>query len=612
MRKYPLTFLFVFVAQVVVCFGQDPQPAESQLQTPAKSIIRGRVVYEDTMQPVRRGLIGLLEITQYLQKNASKVTFVNETMSPEGFVLTDDNGEFEIRDVKVGTYYPFVRVRNVINPQSINSLFGNTSSVSVSKLDVFFNKINVDGINEIHVIVPVKRGAAMSGSVLYADGTPAIGVKVKIFRKGSDIGEDELVSIGETETDDRGYYRRVEMLPGTYFVEVSEPSDHAARNRGSEDWRDFTRDAELKTYYPGVAERKRAGEVKLEWGQEAANTDIQIPERKLYKISGKVVAKDNQRPLANVRLAFERIGDEGPEFDGSNDSNEVRSDDTGSWAFKDLPAGKYRIKISPQKYRYYYNTETHDDELPYAEIYKDVVIVDTDVKQFLVELPLESSLAGTIRGTDIDVLPKLVSFQLVDRERRVISTKTIKIEQPKEGAQGKKPQIDFRIGLLSAGTYAILAEVEDDESYVKSIRIRGRDVQKDTFTIKESEEITGVEVIVSGDAGTLSGIVYATTGKPAPLTNLLLMPTDADKQKGENSYYSGWTNSLGEFRISVPPGEYFVVAGIRKPDSVKKPTDEWIKDIAKTGTKVKIKPNEITKISLTVLSGIGESLSVRP
>lgn len=602
MKRSFISFLLVFLTQNLVCFGQDSQAPESQEQVPAKSVIRGRAFYEGSAQPVRRGMIGLLEIEQFLQTKPGKVTFMNEAMSPEGFVLTDDNGEFEIRYVKGGVYYPFVRVQNVLNPQSINSFYGNTSSVSVNKLESFFKKINVDGVSEIYVIVPVKRGAAISGSVSYADGTPAIGVRVKIFRKGSEIGEDELVSIGETQTDDRGYYRRVEMVPGTYFVEASQPSDHGSRNQGSEDWRDFTRNAELKTYFPGVAERKRAEAIDLDWGQEAANTDIQIPDRKLYRISGKVIAKDTQKPLANVKIAFERVGVDGPEFYGSNDSHGVKSNETGSWAFKDLPPGKYRIRISPQKYSYYYNTKTYDDELPYAETVKDFEIVEMDRKQVLVEVPLESAVSGTIHVDDTDVLPKLVRFHLVDRERRVVSTKAIKIEQLKEGAPAKKSQMDFRIGLLSAGTYAIQAEFDDDQHYVKSIRIKGLDVTKGSFTIKESEEITDAKVMVSGDAGTVTGIAYAAKERPAPFTNVLLVPTDPDKQKGENFFSSGWTNSLGEFRIKVAPGEYLVVAGVRKPDTVKTSMDEWIKEIAKTGAKVRIKPNESTKISLTVMS----------
>ncbi|PYS99789.1 MAG: hypothetical protein DMF63_09835 [Acidobacteria bacterium] len=552
---------------------------------------------------MRRALIGLLEIKQFLQTSAGKVSFVNTTMSPEGFVLTGDDGEFEIRHVRAGTYYPFVQVRNVLNPQSVNSFYGNTSSLSVNKLDSFFQKMNVDGMSEVQVLVPVKRGAAISGTVSYADGTPAIGVKVKIFRSGAEIGEDDFVSVGDTETDDRGYYRRVEMVPGTYFVEVNQPSDHGSRNRASEDWRDFARESELKTYFPGIGERKRAEAIQLDWGQEAANTDIKIPERKLYKVSGKVIAKDTQQPLSKIKVTFEREGDDGPEFYGSNDANQITTDMTGSWSFKDLPPGKYRIKISPQKYSYFFDTRTHDDESPYAETYKKLEIVETDTKEFLVELPLESAISGSIRANDDkDALPKSVRLYLVDRDRKVLASKLINVEQPKDEAQTKKMQIDFRIGSLSAGTYLIRAEIEDDENYVKSVRIKGIDALRETFTIKEAEEIKDVTVVVSRDSGTLAGTAYGANEKPAPLTNLLLVPADRDRQKGDDSYFSGWTNSMGEFRIKAAPGDYYVLAGVGKPNSVKSSAEDWFGDAAKNGEKVRIKPNETTKISVTVLS----------
>jgi len=573
-------------------------------QVLTNSIIRGRVFYEGSGLPVKRGLIGLLELEEYLQSSAEKVSFINQQMDPKGFVLTSDEGEFEIRNVKAGSYLPYVRVKNVLNPQSINSFYGNTSTISVNKLEDFFKRINVDGVSEINVLVPVKRGAVISGSVAYADGGPAIGVRVRIFRKGTEIGEDEFVTVDETETDDRGFYRRTEMVPGNYFVEVSEPSDHGVRNEDSKDWRDYTRESELKTYFPGVSERNRAGVVSLDWGLEASNTDIVIPDRKLFKVSGTVVGKDTQRPLSKVRIKFEKLNSEGGvDYYGWDWSNQVASDETGSWAFKDLPPGRYRIKVSPQKYdSYYFDSGTKPDESPYAETVKEFEIGDKNLSGYVVELPLEASISGTIVAEDKGTLPNHVRFHLVDKKRKVVSSHGIAVNKPKDGDRGKKTKVDFRIGSLSVGTYSIQAELGGDGHYIKSIRLKGYDATKRDIEIKEGEEITDVKVTIASDGGNLTGIVYIEKGKPAKLTNILMVPTNEDKQQGDAFYFSGWTNSNGEFTIKAAPGEYFVIAGLRKPEDIKISTDEWILQVARNGEKVRIKPDETTKISLTVVS----------
>jgi hypothetical protein len=146
-----------------------PPPAPLQ----GKSVVRGKVVYDDTGRPVRY----------------ANVFLMNENGHPGKSGLTDKDGAFEIKGVSEGTYYATVNAPGLITP------FGQSGDMFeaeikrqvnpelISSLKDFSPAIKVDGKGETTVEVRAKRGGAINGKITYADGDPAVNVGLTIWRK---------------------------------------------------------------------------------------------------------------------------------------------------------------------------------------------------------------------------------------------------------------------------------------------------------------------------------------------------------------------------------------------------------------------------------------------
>jgi hypothetical protein len=104
--------------------------------------------------------------------------------------LTDGDGNFQMKNVQAGTYFAMVNAPGVISPLAFADISNMRSGISeneeLSKASEGFEKIVVDGITDIDVQIPARRGGAIGGRVSYDNGDPAIGVKVEILRKVKD------------------------------------------------------------------------------------------------------------------------------------------------------------------------------------------------------------------------------------------------------------------------------------------------------------------------------------------------------------------------------------------------------------------------------------------
>ncbi len=128
----------------------------------ANSTVRGRVYYEDTGRAVKR---------------ASLILVRAEGGPGEASGLTDANGEFVFRKVKAGTYYAMINAPGIVTPLAYLdfSRIQGGEKEAMEEAVLNFEKIVVDGVNELNVQIPAKRGGAVSGRIIYENGDPAIG-----------------------------------------------------------------------------------------------------------------------------------------------------------------------------------------------------------------------------------------------------------------------------------------------------------------------------------------------------------------------------------------------------------------------------------------------------
>jgi hypothetical protein len=158
------SFLISIAAAGIAAQVREPSPTPNI----PKAVVKGRVVYDDTNDPVRRSRINLLQLA-------------NDRGSLNS--ATDRDGRFEIREVPAGIYYVLLESPGIISP--ISFLKGNENdnrppeAFDIKSLREYCTEIAVDGTNTVNVTVRARRGGAISGKVSYSDGAPAVNAVIR-------------------------------------------------------------------------------------------------------------------------------------------------------------------------------------------------------------------------------------------------------------------------------------------------------------------------------------------------------------------------------------------------------------------------------------------------
>jgi hypothetical protein len=555
----------------------------------SKSSIRGRVIYEDNGKPVKRGVVALLSSENLATVEGSKT-------------ITDKDGRFIIREVPKGTYYPMVDVAGILNPTNYAGFAASgwrAEKASGRKLDGFFNKINVDGVNESELVILAKRAGAITGRVTYFDGDPAIGMRVEALRKSGTFYEasstnlntflptDSSTNVGTTVTDDRGVYRFSGLPPGKYVVYVKENVEHSLNG----DSRTSTRDkrSELKTYYPGVDRSEDAGDLGIVFGLQQEGVDITISDRRLFTVGGIVVSKTDRRPLPTIAVSFRRIGT-GENVSGGYISTQLYTGADGRWAFKDMPPGKYRFEFDPP------SSSASDDpaEKKPARLgptIREITLEDAPMDGIIVEMPAESGISGTITMEGGKPLQRETIY--IFSQEKTTEAWGMASATPMEGSKSA----DFRIEKAVAGENNLLFSVNEKMVFVKSAKLGSIDLLAAPFILKEGEELKGVEVVLSDKTGQLKGKLTGMDDLPE-MARIIVFPVDSTESMMQTRACAADIDDNGDFECKLAPGDYLVTfLKIGKSDE---PWADWYDRNAEGATKVSIVEGETTKVTLQV------------
>ena len=593
---------------------------------PPKSTIRGRVIYADTGRAVRRA--GLMLLAKGLGGRGRENTG-----------LTDERGEFEIKNVVEGSYFISVSTPGVLTPFSSLSNFEKAmlrDSSAMADVAKDFQEVVVNGINDTEVIVVVKRGAVITGRIMYADGDAAIGVLVEVLRKKDGQYNAVIPNISEIfgmmfggaagglKTDDRGGFRIAGLPAGDYLVRVVENVSHSEKGSGRDDEfmaiSGINPTSMVATYYPNTADIKKAEVVKIEIGQEQSEINITIPERVLRNLSGTVINKATREPLKNARVSIKSQDEVGSLFGKNSEFGSANeTDEQGRWKYKELPAGKYTLIVQPpHSYESSMEKNPPKAKTPKLSVFqKEIVIGEKDITDFVAELGYGATVSGAISFENGQNLPAHMVVSIIEAEGKASESDSIGDVGYDDGSRNKaapKKNADFKMEGLPAGKFYLYVsggssdgETEKkEEFYVKSILSGGKDITGAMLETKEGEELKGVQIVLSKDVGKIKGKVLRTDKTPAVGTKIYFVPTDKQRWEVFNSTLFAATGGDGEFETSGAPGEYFIVFTEDfdfKAEEGKNAIEKmraWLEKKTKNAQKVILKAKEIEKITLTL------------
>jgi len=259
------------------------------------------------------------------------------------------DGSFRVPNVKPGTYYVraiFAGYRDPVSQITDDDLTSTDPAVRARLAQL--PTVTITGNRSAAVDLRLERGAAISGRILFDDGTPAVGWSLSAIQPGSTDDGSETANLAMSQalamsggaqifkTDDLGHYRISGLEAGDLALRASLTAPNIGINASN--LTEGGTGIQLAVYTGDTFDRAHAKPIHLTVGEEHAGVDITIPARSLHSIVGQVVSKADSHPLNSGSISL--TTKDNPAL---NLKAAIRED--GSFHFEYLATGTYTVKV---------------------------------------------------------------------------------------------------------------------------------------------------------------------------------------------------------------------------------------------------------------------------
>jgi protocatechuate 3,4-dioxygenase beta subunit len=315
---------------------------------PGDARITGHVICADTGQPARFATV----ILQPLPPPNAKLDDLNH-LGASSSTVSGDDGAYSFNSVSSGRYVVGAELQGYVSPLVIVSADKLTSEDPAAFSAVLrqMTPVVVDASSTATADIRLERGAALSGTVSYDDGTPSIQATVELMRKTKD-GSIQGVALSSLEllfrgtaspkTNDLGQYRIAGLPPGDYVLRASLPRppltfsgmtvDHIQVAHIPENL------ARLRLYSGNTFRIRDAKAVHVNGGEEIAGLDFIFPLSTLHQVSAVLTSASGSWPKdPYVTLVY---ADNQEQLDSADPDPK-----THIVFFSDVPEGNYFLQV---------------------------------------------------------------------------------------------------------------------------------------------------------------------------------------------------------------------------------------------------------------------------
>jgi hypothetical protein len=360
----------VLLACALVC---APAPHAQKPAEEPTSTVSGRVFCSDTNVPARRATVMLepVDVAEALKSGPEPhYSFRGER------VQTALDGSFSIHRVDPGTYYVVASQPGYLSP--LAALYDPPPEPTPAQPEgtrkpaaISAPRITVQAGLPVSVNINLERGASVSGTVLFDDGSPASGLTVTVLTREKNTWSQSTEPQpfggihGLSTTDDQGNYRIAGLQPRKYLVQVMldrsavsfQFNEHGGSSSSSSSG-DF-----LAFYSGGKSRRSDAVPFSLSAGEDRHGEDLQIPLSKLHTIRGSILAAHDGHVLNAASVGLLYADDKSPL------SSTSLSRDDQDFSFSYVPEGDYILQVDGAADIDYLETpsSSHPSSPPQAE-----------------------------------------------------------------------------------------------------------------------------------------------------------------------------------------------------------------------------------------------------
>ena len=488
-------------------------PADAMPQAGRTARISGRVFAGDTGKPLRGAFVNIIDTRA-----------ANPAERQGRWIATDANGRWDFPDLAPGRYTVVVTKSGYLKIE-----YGQQRPFERGRtLELAAGQI----LDKVDLTLP--RGSAITGRIFDEFGDPAAAVMVRALRHRYVDGRRQLTPLSEgievlangggDITDDLGQFRIYGLAPGEYYVSASfSPPGEAA---GRTDY--------LPTYFPGTASPAEARRITVRLGEEADNINVNLVIASFSVVSGRVLNSQNASVKASLQLSS---------ADPSGLAvGPATTDADGTFAFRHVPPGEYRLRV--------YGAQSSSGVAEFASV--PVVVGGEDVAGLMVITSPGATASGRVVFED---------GEKPDARLFVRTAATMPGATFSNTSVGVNPDMSFSAsGLTERQTFRLGAVPEG--WFLKSVSHRGLDITDTGYEFKPGEKVSGIQILLTRRATTLTGTVQDDRGEPTGDYSVIVFSSDRSKW----GYLTRFVRSArpdqdGRFTIrALPPDDYLVVA----------------------------------------------------
>ena len=329
-RTRSLMFLLLPLIFIAACTRHSPKKPDA-----TKGTVTGYVYCNDTGKPARFAKVILTAAPDKDSKLKS-----DQALPEAETLITGLDGRFRMEAVPPGHYFAYATLPGYLDPakgidfaridaQASSDELKLQSALEEWKSHMVELTVVVGRTEEI--TIQIERGAEINGTVLFDDGSPAIGAHFQLLRKHK---QGALTSVGlqlfsnfsiDTVSDSHGRYSITDLTPGEYTVCALLPAD--------------TQESAPHFCLGDVFRIKQAKIIKLTEGESITDVDITVPLEGLHDLAGTLTAQPDSHALAKKTLQLLYADDREVALT-------TTTDDDGDFWFDSLPEGSYILKIA--------------------------------------------------------------------------------------------------------------------------------------------------------------------------------------------------------------------------------------------------------------------------
>jgi protocatechuate 3,4-dioxygenase beta subunit len=539
----------------------SPQPPE----TPERGTIRGRV-----LSAAGRAI-------------ATATVTITGPMPPRFFV-TDARGRFTFTALVPGDY----EVR-ASRGDFLPTPFGQESAFESARRITVTSGARVDDVT-----LTLSRGLAVTGTIVDRNGEPVQGVSVQALRlsRSGDRRRAVLAGAqvgGNRQTDDRGRYRVLGLLPGTYVIAAI--ADAASLGSGT------IVSQSLPIYFPGSASIADARTVTISTA-EMEGIDFALADVPAARVTGVALDATGAPLEGTVTLAVShRSGSIIPT------ARTTGGGPGGTFTFFNVAPGDYVLQATRTLFPNSEQVARGDLRVnfEFAAQYVTVGSFDAEPEPVLLRTARESVMEGRlIVESPVPDDP----YRRMQIEGHPVDPDLAPASLVMSGNTPLGPDGRFRVGALTGPRRIVLSGLPDGW-YLKTLIVNGSDVTDEVIDFGVGASSTVVaELTISAEGGSIAGRVTAERQRAVAGSRVIVFPEDRGKWFERSRFVKVVRASQdGSFRAaSLPPGDYYVAATTVVAGSDDSPTDADFERLLSRATRASLNEGEDRRVDVPLPS----------